>query len=139
MRDLMEIFQTPDAKALGLPFNSAVRAGETLYLSGALGNLPGTMTLAPGGMAGQARQTMENIGTVLRYCGLDFADIVKCTVMLADMSEWAEFNKIYVSYFAPDRLPARSALGANGLALGAKVEVECIARFPEGTARVIPI
>ena len=116
-----------------------VRAGETLYLSGALGNLPGTMMLAPGGMAGQARQTMENIGAVLRYCGLDFADIVKCTVMLADMSEWAEFNKIYVSYFAPDRLPARSALGANGLALGAKVEVECIARFPEGTARVIPI
>ena len=82
---------------------------------------------------------MENIGTVLRYCGLDFADIVKCTVMLADMSEWAEFNKIYVTYFAPDRLPARSALGANGLALGAKVEVECIARFPEGTARLIPL
>ena len=135
----MEIFQTPDAKALGLPFSSAVRAGETLYLSGALGNLPGTMTLAPGGMAGQARQTMENIGTVLRYCGLDFADIVKCTVMLADMSEWAEFNKIYVTYFAPDRLPARSALGANGLALGAKVEVECIARYPEGTARLIPL
>src|SRR5277367_663272 len=113
-RNMMEIFQTPDAKALGLPFNSAVRAGETLYLSGVLGNLPGTMTLAPGGMAGQARQTMENIGTVLRYCGLDFADIVKCTVMLADMSEWAEFNKIYVTYFAPDRLPARTALGANG-------------------------
>jgi reactive intermediate/imine deaminase len=138
-RNRMEIFQTPDAKTLGLPFSSAVRAGETLYLSGALGNLPGTMTLAPGGMAGQARQTMENIGMVLRYCGLDFADIAKCTVMLADMAEWAEFNKIYVTYFAPDRLPARSALGANGLALGAKVEVECIARYPEGTARVIPI
>ena len=65
-----------------------------LYLSGVLGNLPATLTLAPGGMPGEARQTMENIGTVLRYCGLDFADIVKCTVMLADMSEWAVFNKI---------------------------------------------
>ena len=135
----MEIFQTPGAKDLGLPFSSAVQAGETLYLSGALGNLPGTMTLAPGGIAAQARQTMENIGNVLRYCGLDYADIVKCTVMLADMSEWGEFNKVYVSYFAPDRLPARSAFGANGLALGAKVEVECIARFPEGIARAIPI
>jgi len=135
----LEVIQTPDAKSLGLPFSSAVRVGDMLYLSGALGNLPGALTLAPGGMAGQARQTMENIGTVLRYCGLDFADIVKCTVMLADMSEWAEFNKIYVSCFAPDRLPARSAFGANGLALGAKVEVECMARFPEGTARVIPI
>ena len=135
----MEIFQTPDTAELGLPFSSAVRAGETLYLSGVLGNLPGTLTLARGGMAGQARQTMENIGEVLRFCGLDYADIVKCTVMLADMSEWGEFNKIYVSYFASDRLPARSAFGANGLALGAKVEVECIARFPEGTARVMPI
>ena len=135
----MEIFQTPDAKERGLPFSSAVRTGQTLYLSGVLGNIPGTMTLAPGGIAGQARQTMDNIGTVLQFCGLDYADIVKCTVMLADMAEWAEFNKVYVGYFAPDRLPARSALGANGLALGAKVEVECIAWFPEGTVRAIPI
>jgi enamine deaminase RidA (YjgF/YER057c/UK114 family) len=59
--------------------------------------------------------------------------------MLADVSEWQEFNEIYVTYFASDRLPARSAFGANGLALGAKVEVECVARFPEGTARVVPI
>jgi len=126
----MQIFQTPDAKALGLPFSSAVRVGDKLYLSGALGNLPGTLMLAPGGIAGQARQTMENVGSVLRYCGLDFPDIVKCTVMLADMSEWAEFNKVYVTYFPADRLPARSAFGANGLALGGKVELECIARFP---------
>ncbi len=135
----MEIFQSPEARALGLPFSSAVRAGEMLYLSGAIGNLPGTLTLAPGGLAAEARQAMENIGAVLQYCGLDFADVVKCTVMLADMSEWGEFNKVYVTFFAPDRLPARSALGANGLALGAKVEVECIARYPEGTARVVPI
>ncbi len=125
----MQIFQTPDAKALGLPFSSAVRVGDTLYLSGALGNLPGTLTLAPGGVAGQARQTMENVGAVLRYCGLDFVDVVKCTVMLADMSEWGEFNKVYVTYFPPDRLPARSAFGASGLALGGKVELECIARY----------
>ncbi len=125
----MQRIYTPEARALGLPFCSAVRVGEMLYLSGALGNLPGTLTLAGGGLAGEARQTMENIGAVLRHCGLGFADIVKCTIMLADMAQWAEFNKIYVTYFAPDLLPARSAFGASGLALGAKVEIECLARF----------
>ncbi len=126
----MQYFQTADAEKLGLPFSSAVRVGEMLYLSGVLGNLPGTLTLAPGGMAGQARQTMENIRAVLRHCGLDFRDVVRVLVMLSDMSEWTEFNKIYVPYFEPGRLPARSALGCNGLALGGKLEVECIARFP---------
>ena len=88
------------------------------------------LKLPEGGMEAQARQTMENIGAVLRFCGLDFADVVKCTVMLADMSEWAEFNKVYVTYFQPDRLPARSAFGCSALALGGRLEVECIARYP---------
>ena len=125
----MQYFQTPDMKALGLPFSAAVRVGDVLYLSGALGNVPGTLRLADGGMAGQARQAMENIGAVLRFCGLDFADVVKCRVMLADMSEWSEFNAVYAAYFTPDRLPARSAFGCNGLALGAKLELECLARY----------
>ena len=125
----MQYFQTPEMRPLALPFSSAVRVGDMLYLSGALGNLPGTLKLASGGMAGEARQTMENIGAVLRFCGLGFSDVVKCTVMLADMSEWAEFNKVYVTYFALDKLPARSALGCNGLALGARAEVECLARY----------
>ena len=126
----MQYFQTPEMKDLGLPFCSAVRVGDMLYLSGALGNLPGTLTLAPGGIAGEARQTMENIGAVLKHCGLGFADVVKCTVMLADMAEWAEFNKVYVSYFAPGKFPARSAFGCNGLALGGRLELECLARYP---------
>ncbi len=125
----MQYFQTPEMKALSLPFSAAVRVDDMLYLSGALGNLPGTLTLAEGGMAGQARQTMENIGAVLRYCGLDFDDIVKCTIMLADMSEWGAFNAIYAAYFKPGRLPARSAFGCNALALGGKLEVECVARY----------
>jgi 2-iminobutanoate/2-iminopropanoate deaminase len=126
----MQYFQTPDMKALGLPFSAAVRVGDMLYLSGALGNLPGTLKLAEGGVEGEARQTMENIGAVLRFCGFDFADVVKCTVMLADMAEWAAFNKVYVTYFTPGRLPARSAFGCSGLALGGRLEVECIARYP---------
>ncbi len=126
----MQRFVTPDMKDLGLPFCAAVRVGDLLYLSGALGNVPGTLRLAEGGMAAQARQTMENVGAVLRYCGLGFDDVVKCTAMLADMSEWSAFNAIYAGYFAPDRLPARSAFGCNGLALGARVELECLARYP---------
>jgi len=126
----MQYFQTPEMKGLGLPFSAADRVGDMLYLSGALGNLPGTLTLAEGGMEGQARQTMENIGAVLGLCGLGFADVVKCTIMLADMAEWGEFNKVYMTYFPPDRLPARSAFGCSGLALGGRLEVECLACYP---------
>jgi enamine deaminase RidA (YjgF/YER057c/UK114 family) len=75
---------------------------------------------------------MENIGEVLGACGLGFADTVKFTIMLADMRRWAEFNAVYLSYFGPDRLPARSAFGASGLALGGEVEVECVAYWPGG-------
>ncbi len=121
----MEYINSPAAKAVKLPFSQAVRVGDVLYLSGALGNKPGTLELVPGGMAAEARQTMENIGAVLRENGLSFRDVFKCTVMLADMSKWADFIKVYIGYFEPDRLPARSAFGANGLALGAQVEVEC--------------
>jgi 2-iminobutanoate/2-iminopropanoate deaminase len=123
----MEFITSAAAKAAKLPFSQAVRVGDVLYLSGALGNIPGTLELVPGGMEAQARQTMENIRAVLKDNSLSFADVFKCTVMLADMSKWADFNKIYVTYFDPDRLPARSAFGTNGLALGAEVELECLA------------
>lgn len=109
-----------------LPFSEAVRVGDILYLSGQIGLVPGTMKLVEGGIQAQARQTMENIKTSLEAHGYALGDVVKCTVMLADMSEWAAFNEVYKTFFA-GRFPARSALGANGLALGARVEVECIA------------
>jgi reactive intermediate/imine deaminase len=110
----------------GPPFSEAVRHGDTLYLSGQIGTQPGTMQLAPGGMVPEARQTLANIRDVLRAYGLDLGDVVKCTVMLADMKDWPAFNEVYREFFVPP-FPARSALGANGLALGACVEVECIA------------
>ncbi len=121
----MEFINSPAARALKLPFCQAVRVGDVLYLSGALGNRPGTLELAPGGLEAQTRQTMDNIGAVLEENGLSFRDVFKCTIMLADMTQWADFNKVYVTYFDPERLPARSGFGANGLALGALVEVEC--------------
>ncbi len=109
------------------PFSAAVRVDDVLYLSGQIG-IAADGTLPPA-FDDQARQTMSNIGAVLQQEALSFDDVFKCTVMLADMSRWEDFNKIYVTYFRADRLPARSALGANGLARGALLEVECLARM----------
>jgi reactive intermediate/imine deaminase len=109
-----------------LPFSEAVRVGDTLYLSGQVGIKPGTMQLVPGGIREEARQALANIRASLEANGYALGDVVKCTVMLADIGEWAAFNEVYRTFFSAP-YPARSALGANGLALGARVEVECIA------------
>ena len=121
----MEFYRSAAAKEAGLPFSEAVHVGDVLYLSGALGHVPGRLELVPGGLEPEVHQTMKNIERVLHDNGLTLGDIFKCTVMLADMSEWPAFNKIYLQYFKPDRLPVRSAFGASGLALGAQVELEC--------------
>ena len=111
-----------------LPFSEAVRVGDLLFLSGQLGRKPdGTL---PAEFDAQARQVMDNIGGVLGQAGVDWGDVVKCTVMLDDMANWPAFNTIYVTYFKDGKFPARSAFGADGLALGALLEVECIAHAP---------
>lgn len=110
----------------GLPFSEAVRHGDTLYLSGQIGVMPGSLKIVPGGIKEEARQTMQNIKTSMEAHGYSMKQLVKCTVMLADMADWPAFNEIYKTFFTGN-YPARSAFGANGLALGAKVEVECIA------------
>ena len=110
-----------------LPFSEAVRVGNTVYLSGQMGIVPGEMRIAPGGIREQSRQTMDNIKTTLEAHGMSMRNVVKCTVMLADISDWPAFNEVYRSYFDEGRFPARSAFGANALALGGRVEVECIA------------
>jgi reactive intermediate/imine deaminase len=122
---------SPDAERLGLPFSQAVRVGDILYLSGQIGIRPGSLELAAGGIEAEARQTMDNIRAILEANGSSLDRVVKCTVFLADMQEWQRFNAVYVTYF-PRNKPARSALGANGLALGARVEVECIAVASSG-------
>ena len=121
----VQFYNSPAFAAAKLPLSQAVRVGDVLYMSGAIGVLPGKMELAPGGIEPETKQTMENIGEVLKGNGLTFDDVFKCTAMLADRSKWGAFNKVYVTYFKPEHLPARSALGANGLALGAQVELEC--------------
>ncbi len=109
-----------------LPFSEAVRVDDTLYLSGMIGVIPGTLELVQGGLEAETRQTLDNIRMILEAHGASMSHIVKCTVMLEDISEWGAFNEIYKTYF-DSSYPARSAFGADGLALGARVEVEVIA------------
>lgn len=109
-----------------LPFSEAVRVGELLFLSGMLGIKPGTSELVPGGIGPETRQTLELIRDAVTRHGSSMDRVAKCTVFLADIAEWAAMNEVYVQFF-PSSRPARSALGASGLALGARVEIECIA------------
>jgi reactive intermediate/imine deaminase len=97
-----------------------------LYLSGQIGTMPGTMDLVPGGIREETRQTLENIRGILERHGSSLERVVKCTAFLADIGEWAEMNEVYTSFFTGE-LPARSALAASGLALGARIEMECMA------------
>lgn len=114
------------AKNPAYPFSEAVSYGGVLYLSGELGtNVNGE--LVEGGIEAEAKQAMENIETKLKRRELTMSDIVKCTVFLADISEWPAFNEIYKPFFNQGEYPARSALAAAGLALNARVEIECIA------------
>ena len=112
-----------------LPFSPAVRVGDILYMSGQIGQVPQGMDPHSDGFDAAVRQAMDSIGRILADNGLDFGHVVKCTVMLDDMADWPRFNAAYLPYFKGKRLPARSAFGADGLALGAPLEVECIAAF----------
>lgn len=113
-------------------FSSAVRTGDLIFLSGQIGALPGVAPpqLVEGGIEPEARQTMENIVAVLDAAGATLDDLVKCTVFLADIDDYAAMNEVYQEFFPSDP-PARSAMAGSGLALGALVEIECIAVAPE--------
>jgi 2-iminobutanoate/2-iminopropanoate deaminase len=112
----------PDGSAS--PFSSAVRIGDVLYLSGQIGVAADGKL--PGGIQSQTKQAMDNIGAVLKRAGLGYGDLFHCTAFLTDMKNWPAFNAVYVPYFPAGKLPARSALGVNGLALpGALLELEC--------------
>lgn len=120
----------PESTVLGdLPFSPGVRAGDFLFLSGAIGTRPGTTALVSDDVAGQTAQTMANLRTVLHAAGADLADVVKCTVFLVDMADYPAMNEAYAAAWPADP-PARSTIAGSGLALGAKVEIDCIAYVP---------
>jgi 2-iminobutanoate/2-iminopropanoate deaminase len=110
-----------------LPFCEAVRVGDVLYLSGQIGSPPhDPMHLVPGGVEAETRQALENVRDVLERAGVGLDRVFKCTVMLTDMKEWEAMNRAYLAAFAGHK-PARSSFGTSGLALGARVEIECVA------------
>ena len=122
----VEYLESQEFASLGFPFSEAVKVGNTLYLSGQIGDDPETRELVPGGIGPETRQTMENIRSVLERYGSSLEEVVKCTCMLADINEWAEMSAEYIKFF-PEHKPARSAFAGTGLAMGARVEIECIA------------
>jgi reactive intermediate/imine deaminase len=122
-RPAVQHYGKPLLNAQPLPFSEAVRVGDIVYLSGQLGRGPDGKL--PEGIEAQTRQTLDNIGATLKLAGVRYEDAFHCTVMLSDMANWPAMNKVYVTYFPAGKMPARSAFGTNGLALGALVEIEC--------------
>lgn len=122
-RPTVEHFSKPALNGQALPFSDAVRVGDMLYLSGQLGI--GADGKLPDGIEAQTKQAMDNVGAVLKRAGVGYDRVFHCTAFLSDMKNWPAFNKVYVGYFPDGQMPARSAFGANGLALGALLEIEC--------------
>ncbi|MFQ5717928.1 MAG: RidA family protein [Acidobacteriota bacterium] len=121
-----EIEYLPGPSGPSPRLSEAVRVGRMLYLSGKIGTLPGTRELAAGGIQGETRQALANIRDVVTRHGSSMARIVRCTVFLADIDEWSAMNDVYVTFF-PTNPPARAAVAIDGLVLGARVEIECLA------------
>lgn len=119
----VEHINSDEAAASGLPFSQAVRVNDLIFLSGQLGT-DENFQLVEGGIVPEAHQIFANMKAILEANNSSISNIVKCTVMLDDIGEWPKFNEVYVTYF-PGNKPARSAFGADGLALGGAVEMEC--------------
>jgi reactive intermediate/imine deaminase len=112
------------------PFSAAVQVGDVLYLSGEVGAEGDGRSVVPGGIVPETRRMFDRIERTLERHDLGLDSLFKCTVMLADMAEWPQFNAIYSEYFQAGSYPTRSAMGVSGLALGASVEMECWAWNP---------
>ena len=124
----IERLPAPTLNGKKLPFSEGVRVGDVLYLSGQIGI--DSQDKLPADFKAQAKNSLDRIGAVLKSAGLSWKDVTRCQVFLSDMANWPAFNEIYLTYVDPANLPARSALGTSGLALGALVEVQCDAYAP---------
>ncbi len=122
----MKAIATQNAPAAIGPYSQAIKAGDTVYVSGQLGIDPSTGNFAEGGTEAQARQSLTNISNILKEAGLSMKNVVKVTVLLADINDFAAVNEIYKDFFeAP--FPARSAFAVAALPKGGKIEIEAIA------------
>lgn len=116
----------PGEPPSSLPFSTVVEANGFVFLAGQIGDAPGTHAPVAGGIAAETRAMLENVGRLLRAVGLDFPDVVKTTVYLADIADFGAMNDVYRTYFATDA-PVRATVAVAGLALGARVEIEVMA------------
>jgi len=109
------------------PYSHGVWAGDLLFLSGQTPIDPATSALVEGGVAEQTQQVFANLTAVVEDAGLTMDDVVKCNVFLTDMADFAEMNAVYASHFS-EPFPARSTVAVAGLPLGARVEIELVAK-----------
>ncbi|MBC7106783.1 MAG: RidA family protein [Firmicutes bacterium] len=128
-----KIVQTEEAPAPVGPYSQAVRAGDWLFVSGQIALDPLTGELVHENAAAQAARVLENIGAILRAAGMDYADVVKTTIFLTDLRDFAAVNEVYARYFS-ERPPARSTVQVSALPKGARVEIETIAVKGGGSA-----
>jgi 2-iminobutanoate/2-iminopropanoate deaminase len=110
-------------------FSHATKAGGFIFVAGTLGTKAGSFELVPGGAKEETRQTLRNIQAILRGAGADLADVVKVNVFITDMAKFGEMNEAYLEFF-PSEPPARITVGCSALALGAFVEIDCVAYKP---------
>jgi len=121
-----QVITTDKAPAAVGAYSQAIVANGFVYTAGQVPLVPGTKNLAEGGIKEQTRQSLENVKGVLEAAGTSMENIVKTTVFLADINDFADFNAVYGEYF-PDNPPARSAIQAGALPLGAMIEIEAVA------------
>jgi 2-iminobutanoate/2-iminopropanoate deaminase len=124
-----EAISTPKAPAAVGPYSQAVKSGDLLFLSGQIPLDPATRALVPGDIATQAQQVLQNLGAVLEAAGASFQDVVKTTIYLVDLNDFARVNEVYGSFFESSP-PARATVGVSELPLGARIEIDAIARLP---------
>lgn len=116
----------PGVEPSGYPFSQIVEANGFVFLAGQVGDLPGTHGAVPGGIEAETRQTLENVGRLLRVAGLDYGDVVQATVYLTDFDEFARMNAVYREYF-PSEPPTRATVGVTRLASDYRVEIVVVA------------
>jgi len=108
------------------PFSPVVEAGGLVFLAGQVGSAPGSHGAVPGGIVPETRAMLDNVGRLLRAAGLDYSDVVRCTVYLTDFDDFAAMNTVYREYFPTDP-PTRATVGVTGLAADFRIEIEVTA------------
>ena len=123
---MKQAISTPQAPAAIGPYSQAIRVGTLIYTSGQIPINPATGVFVEGGIKEQTRQSLTNISAILEEAGLTMANVIKTTVFMADMNDFAEMNAVYAEFFA-EPYPARSAVAVKSLPKGALVEIEVVA------------